>query len=152
MSENNKLKWRVQHKTGTAEDWGKAKNFVPLEGELIIYSDLNKIKLGDGKTNVNDLEFASAETAIQVDENNSIVIGNGSSNGDYSVAEGKNTVAGCKGYYIAAIDYENRHIYLHTGSDEVIPTWDNPSSFYDAGFNSGYTVYKGDVNGDGILS
>ena len=56
MSEN-KLKWRVQHKTGTSAEWALAKNFTPLEGELIIYTDLKKIKFGDGKTNVNDLEF-----------------------------------------------------------------------------------------------
>jgi len=42
---NNKLNTRVQHKIDTSENWSKALNFVPLEGELIIYSDLNQIKL-----------------------------------------------------------------------------------------------------------
>lgn len=61
-------------------------------------------------------------------------------------------MAGCKGYYIAAIDPVNRHIYLHTGEGTVIPTWDNPSSFYNADFDTGYIVHPGDVNGDGLLT
>lgn len=49
---------RLQHKIDTSENWSKATNFKPLKGEIIIYSDLKKIKIGDGETLVNDLEFA----------------------------------------------------------------------------------------------
>lgn len=60
---------RIQHKIDTYENWGKAENFIPLLGELIIYTTNEKgeaetkIKIGDGTTNVNDLEFAVAGSA-----------------------------------------------------------------------------------------
>lgn len=51
------------------EDWKKAKNFIPKFNEVIIY-DCNdgsvKIKVGDGKTKVNDLEFTSDRMSIQL--------------------------------------------------------------------------------------
>ena len=78
----------------------------------------------------------------------STVIGSGTATGDYSVAEGANTLAGCKGYYIRAIDPTNRHIYLYTGevteSTRIIPTWNNPSSYYDSTFKSYYVLYGTD--------
>lgn len=43
-------------KTDTTENWSKAKNFIPKANELIIYSDAG-MKIGDGKTKVNDLPF-----------------------------------------------------------------------------------------------
>lgn len=56
MSEK-KLKTRIQQKTDTKANWDKAVNFVPLKGEAIIYSDLNKMKVGDGATSVGNLPF-----------------------------------------------------------------------------------------------
>lgn len=38
-------------------NWNKAKNFIPKENEIIIYTDFNSIKIGNGKTKVNDLPF-----------------------------------------------------------------------------------------------
>lgn len=41
-------------------DWAKAINFIPKDREIIVYDCLNgdiKFKIGDGKTNVNDLPF-----------------------------------------------------------------------------------------------
>ena len=43
-------------KKDTAENWAKAKNFVPRENEIIMYAGLG-MKIGDGKTKVNDLPF-----------------------------------------------------------------------------------------------
>lgn len=56
---DNILKTRIQNKSGTSADWEKAVNFVPLKGELIIYTDLNQMKIGDGTTKVSDLDFCS---------------------------------------------------------------------------------------------
>lgn len=64
---------RVQQKIDTSENWAKAQNFIPLEGELIIYQDYDsnnkplapKYKNGDGKTKVNDLPFAIDQATIQ---------------------------------------------------------------------------------------
>lgn len=64
---DKKFNARVQHKIDTQENWEKATNFIPLKGELIIYDiDANntsrRIKIGDGITPVNDLEFVSAQS------------------------------------------------------------------------------------------
>ena len=64
---DKKFNARVQHKIDTQENWEKATNFIPLKGELIIYDiDANntsrRIKIGDGITPVNDLEFVSEQS------------------------------------------------------------------------------------------
>ena len=43
-------------KKDTSENWGKAKNFIPKENEIIIYTDAG-MKIGDGKTKLNELPF-----------------------------------------------------------------------------------------------
>lgn len=45
-------------------EWAKATGFTPLKGEIIVYSDLNKIKIGDGENNVNDLPFVNEQYTI----------------------------------------------------------------------------------------
>lgn len=45
-------------KKDSSENWAKAKNFIPKEGEIIFY-DEDKIKIGDGLTKVNDLPFVN---------------------------------------------------------------------------------------------
>lgn len=40
---------------------------MPLKGEIIVYSDVNKIKIGDGVTKVNDLAFSKTSIS-DVDE------------------------------------------------------------------------------------
>lgn len=75
---------------------------------------------------------------------------------EYSHAEGRKTVAGCKGYYIDGIDVENNYIYLRTtdvvdDDDARAPEWDNPGQFYVETFESGYQI-RGDINGDGTVS
>lgn len=58
MADKN-LKARIVNKNGTSAEWEKATSFVPKKGELILYTDLNKIKIGDGITKVNDLPFVT---------------------------------------------------------------------------------------------
>lgn len=48
---------RVQLKRDTSANWALATNFSPKLGEPVYYTDLNKIKIGDGTTNVNSLPF-----------------------------------------------------------------------------------------------
>lgn len=49
----------VYMKSDTSENWSKAKNFIPGKNELIIYTDFipNGMKIGDGKTKLEDLNF-----------------------------------------------------------------------------------------------
>ena len=57
------LTTRVQQKSDTSANWAKATNFTPLKGEIIVYTDLRKIKIGDGVTKVGVLEFVNAKDA-----------------------------------------------------------------------------------------
>ena len=57
MADKN-LKARIVNKNGTSVEWEKATSFIPKKGELILYTDLNKIKIGDGVTVVGDLPFS----------------------------------------------------------------------------------------------
>lgn len=54
---NKTVNTRIQNKRGTSNEWAQATNFTPLAGEIIVYTDLNKIKVGDGNTLVNNLAF-----------------------------------------------------------------------------------------------
>ena len=65
------MKNRTVIKSDTTENWLKAINFVPLEGEPIIYWDEDgsiKMKIGDGKTKVNDLKFVYSKKSSVVDD------------------------------------------------------------------------------------
>lgn len=56
------IKSRIVHKHDSETNWSRATNFVPKQGELIIYdTDTNhsyaRVKIGDGITNVSLLPF-----------------------------------------------------------------------------------------------
>lgn len=56
---NKTFQGRIVQKHDTKANWDKATNFVPLKGEIVVYDDLNKIKIGDGTTKVGDLAFTN---------------------------------------------------------------------------------------------
>ena len=63
-------KEQVFIKSDTKENWDKAKNFIPKENEIILYTDFepNGMKIGDGKTKVGDLPFVNnAEYSVEED-------------------------------------------------------------------------------------
>ena len=73
MAEKN-IKTRIIHKHDTEENWNKATNFIPKQGELIVYDndsiyDYERFKIGDGITNVNDLPFATYKSIPEMDTN-----------------------------------------------------------------------------------
>ena len=64
------MKERLTLKHDIAANWKKAVNFVPLAGEIIIYDgivedgkyiEIPKLKIGDGKTKLNDLPFVESD-------------------------------------------------------------------------------------------
>lgn len=62
------MKARVQHKHDVEANWLKATNFTPLASEIIVYDtdenyDYPRIKIGDGKTNINTLPFVTKDYA-----------------------------------------------------------------------------------------
>lgn len=63
MAEKN-IKTRIIHKHDTEENWNKATNFIPKQGEIIVYDidsshSYERIKVGDGTTNVNSLPYVN---------------------------------------------------------------------------------------------
>ena len=57
---NKTFQGRIVQKHDTKANWEKATNFIPLKGEIILYDDLNEIKIGDGTTKINDLDFSAS--------------------------------------------------------------------------------------------
>lgn len=51
------LNSRIKLKHDTEANWEKATNFTPLSGEICLYTDIKKFKVGDGSTKINNLPF-----------------------------------------------------------------------------------------------
>lgn len=61
MAEKN-LKARIVHKHDIEENWLKATNFIPMQGEIVVYDidgnyPYERFKIGDGVTVVSSLPF-----------------------------------------------------------------------------------------------
>ena len=68
MAEPRRIKTRIIQKHAQAATWDNAKNFVPLEGELIVFdkdssTSYPRLKIGDGSKTINELPFITAGTA-----------------------------------------------------------------------------------------
>lgn len=71
MTEKN-FNARIVHKHDTEVNWNKATSFIPKQGELIVYDkdstyDYERIKIGDGVTNVNSLPFATYKSIPELE-------------------------------------------------------------------------------------
>ena len=67
MANEKVIKTRIQLKNDTETNWNKAVNFIPKQGEIIIYSaddshPYSRLKVGDGSTTVTTLPFIDAGT------------------------------------------------------------------------------------------
>lgn len=68
------FKGRIVNKHDTEENWSKATSFIPKQGELIVYDidsiyTYERMKIGDGVTNVNALPFVVEYiTNAEIDE------------------------------------------------------------------------------------
>lgn len=67
MANDKVIKTRIQLKNDTETNWNKAVNFIPKQGEIIIYSaddshPYSRLKVGDGATTVISLPFIDAGT------------------------------------------------------------------------------------------
>lgn len=60
------LQTRIQNKHDIKANWDKATNFIPLAGEIIIYDDLNQMKIGNGTTLLSNLPFFNSSSGIYV--------------------------------------------------------------------------------------
>lgn len=58
------IKTRIVHKHDIEENWNKATNFIPMQGEIIVYDiddthSHERFKIGDGINTVGNLPFAN---------------------------------------------------------------------------------------------
>lgn len=59
------IKTRTIQNIATSSEWDAVKTtFMPLIGELIIYSDINNMKIGDGVKVLDELSFLLPTDAI----------------------------------------------------------------------------------------
>ena len=63
---------RIKSKHDVEANWKKATNFIPYEGEIIIYDSDNthtasRFKVGNGNTKVNDLPFSGGDIPLVVE-------------------------------------------------------------------------------------
>lgn len=62
-------------KTDSAENWEKAKNYIPDKFTIIVYTYANdmppRIKIGDGIHTVNELSFLISEKTVK---NNTLIL------------------------------------------------------------------------------
>ena len=77
---NNTIKTRIQLKNDTEAHWDLATNFVPREGEAIIYSTdgthpFSRLKIGDCSTTVSNLPFIAAAQADNATTVNNFTVG-----------------------------------------------------------------------------
>ena len=73
MATEKQIKTRLQQKHDVEANWKLATNFIPKDGELIIYDPDNthpeqRIKIGDGSTKINNLPFYNYISIEDVDE------------------------------------------------------------------------------------
>ena len=66
---------RIQNKRDITANWNAARGFIPLAGEVIIYTDgemknvfVPGVKIGDGQTYVQDLPFVDTELRDRIME------------------------------------------------------------------------------------
>lgn len=76
MATEKRFETRHVQRHDIKENWDLSTTFIPLQGEFIIYDDLNKFKIGDGVTTVVNLDFAtmSVTELMELINNNKLQI------------------------------------------------------------------------------
>ena len=69
MANEKQIKARLQQKHDIEANWNLATNFVPKQGELIVYDKddenaVERLKIGDGVSTVSNLPFAVPEYEV----------------------------------------------------------------------------------------
>ena len=79
MASEKTMNARLQQKHDIEANWLKAVNFIPKDGEIIVYDvddthNLPRLKIGDGITNVNTLPFVERQIVAIDDGKGNITI------------------------------------------------------------------------------
>ena len=145
---------RIQHKYDTQTNWEKATGFTPKKGELIIYSDIKKFKVGDGNSKLSALQFydidlSSYATKAYADQAEADALAaaktyaNGLAKNYATAAQGAKADSALQSSDIAAAAKKNVDSSISTGSTST----NLPTSAAVAGFveGKGYTKNTGTV-------
>lgn len=89
------IRSRIVHKHDTEAHWLLAENFIPKQGEIIVYDiddnyTYERFKIGDGITLVNNLSFADESTIVP----------------STRVTHGEDSLSDILETYILTIDYD----------------------------------------------
>lgn len=145
---------RIQHKYDTKANWEKATNFTPKKGELIIYSDVKKFKVGDGVSLLSALDFydidlSSYATKAYTDQAEADALAaaktyaNGLAKNYATAAQGAKADSALQSSDIAAAAKKSVDSSISSGSTSTnLPTSAAVASFVEG---KGYTSNKGTV-------
>ena len=160
MANTKSIKTRIQNKHAVEADWIQAKNFIPLEGEIIIYDPdekhtLPRIKVGDGKSKVNELDFITdnllpmtldpKDNSYHIDKPLKIKTDN--VNSYFINTEGEASLA-IIGYADEDNDSEARLVLGNKNKvnfairDQVMNSKDAVLNFWDYNYDKGNTIFR----------
>ena len=89
----------ITNRCDTLANWNASK-YVPKEGEIILYSDENRIKIGDGVSLAKNLNYVSTETYTLSKSDNTITLV-GSDGHTSSIADSSTTYVGGTGVNVS---------------------------------------------------
>lgn len=153
------LQTRIQNKHDIEANWNLATNFIPLAGEVIVYDDLKKIKIGDGTKTVNELDWATLSPQeieeifnTKMDKENPTGTGSFSLNrkantniGTYSVAEGYNTEASGASSHAEGCETKASGVHSHAeGQHTVASSFASHAEGYYTRARGNYSHAEGD--------
>ena len=138
------VKVRLKNKADTSENWAKATSFIPLDGELIFYTDLNKVKMGDGKTAVSSLPFldaAEAEKLVSggndIDVAQTLYVTNSAAGTGISANSLKRPYLDGNGYYQEMVNNQEITSTYDDGTEYKVSDYQYKRNF-DSGIDSTY--------------
>ena len=158
MANIAKFNSRVVMKHDTKAAWDAATNFIPLEGEIIVYTDLNRMKIGNGVDKVYDLPFSKVDLPLAAGEaEGSLVINEGSARGISSIAGGttdKELIESLVGQLASNIvtlhpSEARGALSIALGADNITNTGGSVAMGYD-NISGGKGYYFDDFNGNTI--
>ena len=113
----NTIKTRIQLKNDTEAHWDLATNFVPKQGEIIIYSaddthPFSRLKVGDGSTTVSELPFIGSHNVngIILEETYNDLPSIGNSNMLYAVIDTLTVYQWSQGNFVKLYGFQKQQI------------------------------------------
>ena len=129
------VKTRIKQKNDSTANWNtaNAEGFKPLQGEIIVYNDVNRIKIGDGSNTVSNVPFLD-DNCVHLTDNetitgykkfeNPITIKDSISNSDITLGATNAANNPGKAGEITWHDGEgnNGAVYIPQGQDDTLAT------------------------------